>query len=827
MTLTGTKVGHYRVERQLGKGAMGEVYLGFNEALKKEVALKALRARRRLSARARGRFLREARMLSQLDHPNICRIHDYIAGDDADFLVLELIDGRSLRGAIRERLDKATKLRIAEQIAHVLVEAHKAGVVHRDLKPGNVMLTREGQVKVLDFGLARPVEPAPDDERPGDGPLAFGVAPAGAETLRDDEDDDTRVGTVDRVEMAPALKTAAGSLVGTPAYMSPEQARGEPATSASDMYSFGLLLQMLFTERPPYDENISTLKLLEQAVRAETRPVTGLGADLTRLIERLKSPAPASRPTSVEAAGRLRRIRDKPRRRRNRAFIGAAIVLLALMGVKYTLDLRYERGVARKRQAQAESLLVYQVDELREQLEPIGRLDILDDLGDKALEYFESVEKDLLSVEELSRYAKLLSQIGEVRRDQGNLEAALEAFRESLAMATSLAARDPLNGAWQKDLGAAHFWVGIVHWERSDIEGALEEFQAYKNISEALVAREPESDEWQLELAYGHTNIGNVYEARGDLEAAIDEYRAALAIKETLAGRDPDDADRQLSLTVTQEDIGGLLRDVGRLEEAEEHFRRSISIKRALVDREPRDINRLEDLGVGLHMLGILFEAKGDVDGALEQYLEDLEIGERLAARDPSNSRWKREVAINRSRIGFLLTPTDFERGMEHLDASREILIELIDRDPTNTGWQRDLATVNVSIATAFEEQGDLDRARGFAREALDDLEALCAGLPGDRRAGLGLSGAYLLEGRLLEGQARKKEALAAWGRALEIIEPLARESDETAYLEVWAKALLRLDRVREAAPIVKRLQAVGHKSERLSELCQEKDCTG
>lgn len=827
MTLTGTKVGHYRVERQLGKGAMGEVYLGFNEALKKEVALKALRARRRLSARARARFLREARILSQLDHPNICRIHDYITGDDADFLVLELIDGRSLRGAIRERLDKATKLRIAEQIARVLVEAHKAGVVHRDLKPGNVMLTREGQVKVLDFGLARPVEPSPDEETPRVEPVAGDVAQAGAETLRADESDDTRMATVDRVEMAPALETEAGSLVGTPAYMSPEQARGEPATSASDMYSFGLLLQMLFTERPPYDENIDTLTLLERAMRAETRPVTGLGADLTRLIERLKSPAPASRPTAVEAAGRLRRIRDKPRRRRNRAFIAAAVVVLALIGVKYTLDLRYERGVARQRQAQAESLLVYQVDELRARLEPIGRLDILDDLGDKALEYFESVEKNLLSVEELSRYVKLLSQIGEVRRDQGNLEAALEAFRESLSMATSLAERDPLNGAWQKDLGAAHFWVGMVRWERGDITGALEEFRAYREISEAWVAREPESDEWQLELAYGHTNIGNVYEARGDLEAAIEEYRAALEIKEALAGRDPDDTDRQHSLTVTHEDIGGLLENVGRLAEAEEHFRRSVSIKRALVERDPRNTNRLASLGVGLHMLGDLLESKGDVDGALEQYREDLVIGEQLAARDPSNSRWKRGVAISRSRIGSLLIPTDLENAMQHLYAAREALIEIIDQDPTNPGRQRDLATVNLSLGLAFEEQGDLDGASRFARDVVDDLEVLREKIPGDRRAGLLLSRAHLLEGRLLERQTRKEEALAAWGGALEIIEPLARGSDETAYLEVWATALLRLDKVREAEPIVRRLQGVGHKNERLSELCQDKGCTG
>jgi tetratricopeptide (TPR) repeat protein len=127
----------------------------------------------------------------------------------------------------------------------------------------------------------------------------------------------------------------------------------------------------------------------------------------------------------------------------------------------------------------------------------------------------------------------------------------------------------------------------------------------------------------------------------------------------------------------------------------------------------------------------------------------------------------------------------------------------------------------------AFEKGGDVDRARRFTHGAVNDLEAYCEEYPGDRRAGHWLSRFYLLEGRLLEQQARNEEALAAWGRALEIIEPLARGSSKTAYLEIWATALLRLDKVKEAESVLQKLQAVGHESERLSELCQDKGCTG
>src|SRR4051794_3120899 len=158
MDLSGRRLGHIRVERILGQGGMGDVYEGFDEKLARRVALKALHRDQRLDDEARARLIREARTLSQLDHPNICRIHDYIEGADADVLVLELIEGRTLQRAIEEGLSRAEKLRISQAIAEVLVVAHRFGIVHRDLKPENVMLTKTGVVKVLDFGLARWIE---------------------------------------------------------------------------------------------------------------------------------------------------------------------------------------------------------------------------------------------------------------------------------------------------------------------------------------------------------------------------------------------------------------------------------------------------------------------------------------------------------------------------------------------------------------------------------------------------------------------------------------------------------------------------------------------
>src|SRR5688572_14968424 len=212
MQLSGQRFGHIRVAEALGEGGMGMVYAGFDETLHRRVAVKVLQDDQRLDPEARARLIREARSLSQLDHPNICRIHDYIEGDRVDLLILEYIEGKTLLDAIEAGLTPAEKMHIATALAGVLVAAHRAGIVHRDLKPENVMLTSKGEVKVLDFGLARWLD---DRARPTEPPR-----------LRVATDDDH----LDRTD---SLRTAAGIAMGTPLYMSPEQARGEVLAAAS------------------------------------------------------------------------------------------------------------------------------------------------------------------------------------------------------------------------------------------------------------------------------------------------------------------------------------------------------------------------------------------------------------------------------------------------------------------------------------------------------------------------------------------------------------------------------------------------------------------
>ncbi len=314
----GSYVGRIRIEALLGAGGMGEVYRGWDEKLERTVALKSITSERRLSPQLRTRFLREARVLSKLDHPNICRIWDVMELVDGDWLVLELIDGPTLRERIEQGLSKQESVEIALEIARVLAMAHGRGIIHRDLKPENVMQTSSGDVKVLDFGLARAVEaeyadPALVEAAAVD--LEKTLIIGGESTSPDDS------------------KTSVGSLVGTLHYMSPEQARGLPLTPASDVYSLGVMLhEMLRGGASAYGEVGSVAQLLQKVRAADLVPLDAGGGEVQRLVSHMTSLQPADRPAAGELGDVLARIAGRPALRRRRVqWIVAVAALLAVV----------------------------------------------------------------------------------------------------------------------------------------------------------------------------------------------------------------------------------------------------------------------------------------------------------------------------------------------------------------------------------------------------------------------------------------------------------------------------------------------------------------
>ncbi len=804
--------GHIRILGTLGVGGMGEVYVGFDERLRRRVALKTIRTRRRLDPDFRARFLREARILSRLDHPNICRIHDYVEGEDRDFLVLEMVEGMTLERALEEEIDEGRKLPIAEQVAEALAAAHAQGVVHRDLKPGNVMLTPDGGVKILDFGIARPAR-ASWASRPeaGDPPESRPVS-VEDETVLFQPADGAEGGAL-AAGAEGGIGTLVGSLVGTPAYMSPEQANRQPATTASDMYAFGLVLQELFTGRRAFPPELDAEALLEWRRRGETLPVEGTDRDLAALFRDLLAPAPAERPTAAETVRRLRWIRDKPRRRTIRWAAIAAVVVLVLGGLKYTFDLKAARDDADRRRAQAEDLIGFMLGDLRGKLSGVGRLDLLEDVGDKALDYFESLPDEDRTPEELFRRSEALRQIGEVRIGQGDLEAADHAFVQSLRISEDLVARDPGRSDWLLGLAHAHFWIGNVEWLRGDLGAALESFEEYRRIAERLTAAEPDETEWRLETAFAHSNLAAVHDARGDDDLALAALRRSIDLKEDLVARDPANTEWRTSLANGLSWLGSQLEERGDLAGALESFETERSMRRTLLEAEPRSAEARVLLADSLAHGGRLRLLIGEVAAARDALEEAKGLYEGLVAHDPTNQDWRRTLGVvHRIRGEIRLASGDGERALAEAEAALRIFDELTEREPSNLDWQDELIHAHLLTAEAALARDRPAEALAAADRVAPLLEPRLEAEP-DHRTLRHMRGRELLaRGKAISAQDRAEDARAVFEAAHGVLAVVAEDSRNVDLLDTWARVLLETGRWAEAEAVAESLLATGYR---------------
>jgi serine/threonine protein kinase len=274
-----TRLGPYEIVAPLGAGGMGEVYRARDTRLGREVALKVLPPLMALDPARRARFEQEARAAAALSHPNIVGLHDVGESGDVFYIVSELVPGETL-GAIVERGPVPVKklLDMAVQIADGMAAAHAARITHRDLKPANIMVTPEGRAKILDFGLAK---------------QAAMAAASPDETL-----------TV-------VQQTEPGMIMGTVAYMSPEQARGKPADHRSDQFSFGLILYEMASGRKAFDKP-EAVQVMSAILSEEAAPIgRNLPAPLGWAIERCLAKDPADRYESTRDLYQdLRHIRD-------------------------------------------------------------------------------------------------------------------------------------------------------------------------------------------------------------------------------------------------------------------------------------------------------------------------------------------------------------------------------------------------------------------------------------------------------------------------------------------------------------------------------------
>jgi len=255
-----TTLSHYRIVSKIGEGGMGEVYLAQDTKLDRRVALKILPADVAADVTRMRRFVQEAKAASALNHPNIITIHEIEQIDSINFIATEFIEGETLRQHLSMGMELSEILEAAIQITGALAAAHAAGIIHRDIKPENIMVRRDGYIKVLDFGLAKLLEPA----------VSNATDPEAA----------TRA----------MVNTGAGTVMGTASYMSPEQAKGVKVDERTDLWSLGAVLYETLTGRVPFCGETPT-ETLSLILQKEPAPLTRYAREVPAELERIVNKA--------------------------------------------------------------------------------------------------------------------------------------------------------------------------------------------------------------------------------------------------------------------------------------------------------------------------------------------------------------------------------------------------------------------------------------------------------------------------------------------------------------------------------------------------------
>jgi serine/threonine protein kinase len=835
-----TRIGPYRIIRALGEGGMGAVYLAEQtEPVRREVAIKILKIHV-VSEQVSARFEAERQALAVMEHPNITKVFDAgITDAGLPYFVMERVSGVPLTEyADAHKLSVDERIRLFIQICRAVQHAHQKGMIHRDLKPSNVLVTESDGVavcKVIDFGIAKATE--------------------GADA---------------------AHLTQTGVAIGTPAYMSPEQADGSglDVDTRSDIYALGVVLYELLAGVLPFDtQQYRGLALLAQHMGADapapSARVAALAAEeRTRLaaLRQLDGPGLAhalagdldwitlktlekERERRYESANAFAedlerhlanepvvaspltgtyRLRKFVRRHRLAVSFAATVALLFIgFSIATTIQARRiarARATAVARQGQAEDLIGFMLGDLRTRLTSVGRLDVFDQVSKKAEEYFAAVPESDLSAAELFRRTQALTQLGQVRVDQGDFPTAMRAFRQSLALATGLARRDTLNGEWQLGLGASHYWVGFIHWRQNDLDSALAHFVPYLRITETLVARRPDSLNYRLELGAATSNIGSVKETKGDLTGALASFRASIAAKEYVVRRDSSKLDWQVSLANSYNSAGVIQRKLGDLAGAERTHRAELALKQRLVARDPGNAQYLMYLALAESYLGELLVMQGNVAAGAASIDSARAKYSLLAARDTANPD-RRRILANMDRLvaSAALERGDATTALSESRAARALVDPLIARTPTNSLWQTSLARTLTTLGSALAAAGRTGEAEATERRALSILEPALKGKPLDQNLRSFAADAQLALGEVLERKGDFTGARAAWTASFTTIDSLARAGRLTDNLALRSMALLRLNRVEDARPEVEELVRRGYRRPRWVALVREK----
>ena len=653
---TGRRIGAYDILEEIGHGGMGEVYRAVRAdgEFDREVAVKLVRSGFD-SQFILERFRHERQILAGLDHPNIARLLDGGTTDDGiPYLVMELVDGMPIdRYCESHQLTTAQRLELFRHVCAAVHYAHQHLVIHRDLKPSNILVTPDGVPKLLDFGIAKILSPT-----------------GGLETT-----------------LMHAL---------TPEYASPEQLRGQWVSTASDVYSLGVVLYQLLSGQRPYaayavsapdlaraiceleprrpsaavaesagkGDGGTPAKTLDAATQKLQRRLRG---DLDNIVLKAMRKEPERRYASAEqfAEDIRRHLQGLPVSarqdswsyrtgkfiRRHTAIVAATVVVILTLAVGMAVTLR-EKRIAERRFNDVRKLansLIFEIDNSISDIP--GSTAARKLLVGRALEYLDSLSREAKGDKSLqTELATAYERVGDVlgypyAPNLGDSAGALASYRKALRIRESLAASAPNDVKLQRQLTGNHFRVANALEFTGDLKGALGALRKTLPITEKLAAGKADPELTDL-FAGSHYFIAVLLSKTGDPAGALENYRQAAAIRQPVLQSNPSNVNLRAHLAADYIGMAVCMQSLGDLVQAIAMQTQAIEILRELVHQESNSVSLREYLGEAVNKLGGFQRGQGKFADSLVTEREAKQIFKALLAADPNNSLAKANVAF-------------------------------------------------------------------------------------------------------------------------------------------------------------------------------------
>jgi serine/threonine protein kinase len=740
----------FRLLRPHARGGLGEVFVALDAELNREVALKQILAHHADDPTSRTRFVLEAEITGGLEHPGIVPV--YGLGSYADgrpFYAMRFIRGDSLKEAVdhfhadealksdpgRRSLELRKLLRRFTDVCNAIDYAHSRGVLHRDIKPGNIVVGKHGETLVVDWGLAKST--GQSDPSSGERTLVPSSASGSAETLP-------------------------GSALGTPAYMSPEQAEGDldRLGPRSDVYSLGATLYCLLTGAPPFAGD--AVDVIPRVRRGEFRPPRAVDPAIDLALEAVCLKAMALRPENRYASPKAlaedveRWMADEPvtairepasvrlarwaRRHRPQVAGAAALLIASVVGLtagtvllgraKARIEeqrLRAEANFNKAREAVDEYFTKVSASKL---LNVPGLQPLRKELLESAREYHREFLRERSDDPTVrAEAAESWYRLGMITNEIGSQTEALEHLQKSAALYEALTRDHPDEVRYPYKLAMCLNDIGRQHHELGSASESLKALERGIALREEVVRRASMVPEYQKELAIGYANIGNLYGNQGQPERALASLRKARGLYEQLIRDHPDVADYRSRLIYVDMVLSQTQADVGQVEEGLESLRRALAAAERLVREHPAELAYADRLVWCLWGLGQMqLREAGRPEEALTVYRRLLDLAERLGRENPSAHLYRQHRVEALARIGQI------EARLGRANVARPALERACDfgqeylrDDPTNPWVQQGLAYASLALGRLRREAGSDAEAGELLRRAYGLSERLTA----------------------------------------------------------------------------------------------------